>query len=80
MLARARRPNPLDQLTPREQQVLALMAEGRSNAAISEELGLGLKTVETHINRVFSKLGLAEDTEGHRRVLAVLTYLRRGRP
>ena len=80
MLARARRPNPLERLTARELQVLELMAEGRSNAAITEELDLGLKTVETHISRVFSKLGLSEDTEGHRRVLAVLTYLRRGRP
>jgi DNA-binding NarL/FixJ family response regulator len=80
MLARARRPNPLESLTPREREVLGLMAEGRSNTAIGEDLGLGLKTVETHINRVFAKLGLAEDPEGHRRVLAVLTYLRRGRP
>jgi DNA-binding NarL/FixJ family response regulator len=80
MLSRARRPNPLEKLTPREQQVLALMAEGRTNAAIGLNLDLGLKTVETHINRVFAKLGLVEDTDGHRRVLAVLTYLGRGRP
>lgn len=80
MLARARRPDPLDPLTPRERQVLGLMAEGRSNTAIGEQLGLGAKTVETHINRVFSKLGLTEDVDGHRRVLAVLTYLRQGRP
>jgi len=80
MLARARRPDPLERLTPRERQVLGLMAEGRSNASISSELELGPKTLETHINRVFTKLGLAEDTDGHRRVLAVLTHLRRGRP
>jgi DNA-binding NarL/FixJ family response regulator len=80
MLTRARRPDPLDPLTPRERQVLGLMAEGRSNTAIGEQLGLGAKTVETHINRVFSKLGLTESVDGHRRVLAVLTYLRQGRP
>ena len=77
LLSRARRPDPLQGLTPREVEVLGLMAEGRSNAAIGDELGTGLKTVETHINRVFTKLGLAEDTSGNRRVLAVLTYLRR---
>jgi DNA-binding NarL/FixJ family response regulator len=80
MLVRARRPNPFERLTPRELEVLGSMAEGRSNAAIGEQLGLGAKTVETHINRVFSKLGLTENIDGHRRVLAVLTYLRRGNP
>jgi DNA-binding NarL/FixJ family response regulator len=80
MLARARRPNPLEQLTPREVEVLGLMAEGRSNASISELLQMGQKTLETHINRIFTKLGLAEDVGGHRRVLAVLAYLRRGSP
>jgi DNA-binding NarL/FixJ family response regulator len=79
MLNRARHPNPLEQLTPREREVLGLMAEGRSNARISQELAMGTKTLETHISRVFTKLGLSEDT-GHRRVLAVLTYLRRGGP
>jgi DNA-binding NarL/FixJ family response regulator len=53
------------------------MAEGRSNAAIGGELDLGRKTVETHINRVFAKLGLTEEITANRRVLAVLTYLRR---
>ena len=80
MLARARVANPLEKLTPREQEVLELMAEGRSNAAIAEELAMGLKTLETHINRVFTKLDLTEETTGHRRVLAVLAYLRRGSP
>jgi len=80
MLVRARRPNPLEQLTPRELEVLGLMAEGRSNSSISEVLQMGQKTLETHINRVFTKLGLGEEIGGHRRVLAVLTYLGRGRP
>ena len=80
MLARPRRPDPLQGLTPREREVLALMAEGRSNTAIGEELSMGSKTVETHINRVFSKLGLTQDADSHRRVLAVLSYLRRGAP
>jgi len=80
LLARARRRSPLDELTAREREVLALMAEGRSNAGICQQLALSPKTVETHVNRVFGKLGLAEATDGHRRVLAVLTYLRQGSP
>ena len=80
LLARARRRSPLDELTAREREVLALMAEGRSNAGICQLLTLSPKTVETHVNRVFGKLGLAEETDGHRRVLAVLTYLRQGSP
>ena len=64
-------------LTRREQQVLALMAEGRSNGAIGEELTVGVKTVEAHVSRVFTKLGLGESTGKNRRVLAVLTYLHR---
>jgi DNA-binding NarL/FixJ family response regulator len=80
MLARARVASPLERLTPREQEVLGLMAEGRSNVAIAEELAMGQKTLETHINRLFTKLDLTEDATGHRRVLAVLAYLRRGSP
>jgi DNA-binding NarL/FixJ family response regulator len=78
MLARARRPDPLRALTPREREVLGLMAEGRSNASIGQLLGMAIKTVETHVGRVFVKLGLAEDAAGHRRVRAVLAYLRQG--
>lgn len=66
----------LDELTPREREVLALMAEGHSNAAIGERLFIGHKTVETHIGTVFSKLDLLPDAEVDRRVRAVLTYLR----
>jgi len=77
LLARARAGSPLDALTEREREVLALMAQGRSNASICGHLGLQPKTVETHVNRVFSKLGLSEE-DGHRRVLAVLAYLRHG--
>ena len=60
--------------------MLTLIAEGRSNAAISRLLFLSPKTVDTHIGRVFSKLGLMEQPDDHRRVLAVLTYLRQGSP
>jgi DNA-binding NarL/FixJ family response regulator len=80
LLLRARRHNPLDDLTAREREVLALMAEGRSNATICRLLSLQPKTVETHVGRVFTKLGLSEEAEGHRRVLAVLAYLRKGAP
>ena len=66
----------LDRLTRREKEVLALMAEGRSNGAIGEQLTVEVKTVEAHISRVFTKLGLTEVTGDNRRVLAVLTYLR----
>lgn len=78
LLLRARRPNPLGELTEREREVLSLMAEGRSNAAICAELAVSPKTVETHIGRVFAKLGLLDEDDVNRRVVAVLTYLRRG--
>lgn len=68
----------LDRLSPRELEVLALMAEGRSNRAIGEQLAVELKTVETHVSRVFTKLGLNEDRHENRRVLAVLTFFGRG--
>jgi DNA-binding NarL/FixJ family response regulator len=80
LLARARLRSPLDDLTARECEVLGLMAEGRSNPGICQLLHLSPKTVETHVGRVFTKLGLAEANDGHRRVLAVLTYLRQGAP
>jgi serine/threonine-protein kinase len=76
LLGRARAHGPLDELTPREVDVLALMAEGRSNQAIADHLVLELKTVEGHIRTIFSKLGLEPESSDHRRVLAVLTYLR----
>jgi DNA-binding NarL/FixJ family response regulator len=67
----------LDRLSPRELEVLALMARGRSNRAIGEQLEVELKTVETHVGRVFTKLGLDEDRHQNRRVRAVLTFLAR---
>jgi DNA-binding NarL/FixJ family response regulator len=73
-----RRDAALDLLSPRELEVLELMAEGRSNRAISERLRVELKTVETHVGRVFTKLGLNEDRLENRRVLAVLTFFGRG--
>lgn len=76
LFARRRRDNRLDDLTPREAEVLALMAEGQSNTAISDQLFIGPSTVEKHISNIFSKLGLDESSSQHRRVLAVLTFLR----
>ena len=67
--------NPLRGLTDRERQVLALMAEGRTNTAIAQQLYLGRKTVETHVNAIFSKLDLQPTTDDNRRVRAVLTWL-----
>jgi DNA-binding NarL/FixJ family response regulator len=67
----------LDQLSTRESEVLALIAEGRSNRAIAEQLTVELKTVETHVGRVFIKLGLNEDRQENRRVLAVLAFFGR---
>ena len=73
LLARSR--HPLGELTPREREVMALMAEGRSNSAIAEALVVGGGAVEKHINNIFTKLGLAPGDRDHRRVLAVLRYL-----
>lgn len=71
-----RREEPVDRLSPREREVLALMAEGRSNAAIATELVVTEKAVAKHINGIFTKLDLPLDTDDHRRVRAVLTWLR----
>ena len=73
LLARSR--HPLGDLTPREREALALMAEGRTNAAIAAALVVGAGAVEKHINNIFTKLGLAPTERDHRRVLAVLRYL-----
>jgi DNA-binding NarL/FixJ family response regulator len=67
---------PLDELTPREREVLELMAQGLSNRGICEKLVVSPKTVETHVNAIFGKLGLLPAQDEHRRVLAVLAYLR----
>ncbi len=76
MVGRRRKQDPLEALTPREHQVLALMAEGKSNRGIAESLGVTLAAVEKHVGRIFAKLGLADEPLEHRRVLAVLTLLR----
>ena len=75
-LVGSRRKDPVDMLTARERDVLKLMAEGRTNQAISEQLFLSPKTVEAHVTAIFSKLDLDPTPNDHRRVLAVLTYLR----
>jgi DNA-binding NarL/FixJ family response regulator len=76
LVGRRRGEDPLSQLTPREREVLELMAEGRSNAAIAEKLVVTLRAVEKHVTSIFGKLRLPADEQDHRRVLAVLTYLR----
>ena len=76
LLGRSRRDDPLAALTPRERQVMELMAEGRSNNAIAEQLVITERAVEKHVTSIFVKLDLAPTAEDHRRVLAVLTYLR----
>jgi DNA-binding NarL/FixJ family response regulator len=77
MLGRRRSTSPLDELTPRERDVMALMAEGRSNGGIAAELTVTIPAVERHVTHIFDKLGLRQAPEDHRRVLAVLEYLRR---
>jgi DNA-binding NarL/FixJ family response regulator len=76
MLGRSRSGGPLDRLSERECEILAQMAEGLSNRAIADGLGLGERAVERHVAAIFAKLELPAGAEGHRRVLAVLTYLR----
>jgi DNA-binding NarL/FixJ family response regulator len=76
LLDRRRRDDPLAELTDREREVLALMAEGRSNQAIAEQLVVTERAVEKHVTSIFNKLGLTPAPEDHRRVLAVLTFLR----
>jgi DNA-binding NarL/FixJ family response regulator len=73
--ARSRHGSPLDFLTPRESDVLAEMAQGRNNAGIAATLGLSERAVEKHINSLFSKLGVSEEVDSHRRVKAVLLHL-----
>jgi DNA-binding NarL/FixJ family response regulator len=76
MLGRRRREDPLDELTPREREVLGLMAEGYSNSAIAARLVVTERAVEKHVTNVFSKLGFGSEPDHHRRVLAVLTFVR----
>jgi DNA-binding NarL/FixJ family response regulator len=76
MLQRKRSDDPLEEITPREREVLELMAEGRSNRAIAEQLVVTERAVEKHVTSIFAKLRLPASAEDHRRVLAVLAYLR----
>ena len=76
LVGRKRKESPLDGLTPRERQVLALIAQGLSNAGIAHELVVTVAAIERHVTGIFDKLGLNSSPEAHRRVLAVLTYLR----
>ena len=75
LVGRPRKAGPLDDLTRREREVLALIAEGRSNAGIASELVVSVAAVERHVTGIFDKLGLRQAPDAHRRVLAVLTYL-----
>jgi DNA-binding NarL/FixJ family response regulator len=76
LVGRQQPDSPVERLTPREREVLGLMAEGRSNAAIAEQFIVSERAVEKHVTSIFTKLGLAPAAEDHRRVLAVLAYLR----
>jgi DNA-binding NarL/FixJ family response regulator len=75
LVAAHRRRDPLDVLSPREREVLALMAEGRSNAGVAKQLWVTEGTVEKHVRSILTKLDLPETDDTHRRVLAVLTFL-----
>jgi DNA-binding NarL/FixJ family response regulator len=76
LVGRRREDDPLAELTPREREVLGLMAQGLSNQGISQKLWLSTRTVETHVNGIFLKLGLLPAPDDHRRVLAVLAFLK----
>jgi DNA-binding NarL/FixJ family response regulator len=76
LVGRRRRDDPLAELTTREREVLELMAEGRSNTGIAERMVVTERAVEKHVTSIFQKLGLPQAQEDHRRVLAVLTYLK----
>jgi serine/threonine-protein kinase len=78
VFATPRSDDPMERLTPKERDVLALVAEGHSNERIAEQLDVSDRTVETHTSRIFAKLGLETDPATHRRVLAVLAHLRAG--
>ena len=77
LVGRSRDESPLDELTERELEVLSLMAEGHSNEGICKKLFVSPKTVETHVRHIFGKLEIGETPDYHRRVLAILAYLRR---
>jgi len=76
LLGKRRAEGPLDDISPREREVLELMAEGRSNQGIAERLDISERAVQKHVTSIFDKLGISASTEDHRRVLAVLTFLR----
>ena len=76
LVGRRRGLDPLDEVTPREREVLELMAEGRSNKAIAERMVVTERAVEKHVTSIFSKLRLPTSSDDHRRVLAVLAFLR----
>jgi DNA-binding NarL/FixJ family response regulator len=78
LLSKRRDAGPLDDITPREREVLELMAEGRSNQGIAERLEISERGVQKHVTSIFDKLGIPAGTDDHRRVLAVLTFLRSG--
>ena len=80
LLSKRRETGPLDELTAREREVLELMAEGRSNQGIAERLGISERGVQKHVTSIFEKLGIPAGTDDHRRVLAVLTFLRSAWP